>query len=88
MVQSLNFIDLFAGTGGLSEGFIRARYTPLAHIERHKYACNKPKTRGAFHCLKSFDQIVPTKVFSKHEWYCEQIERFKMGIDEFKNIVV
>ena len=56
-VCTLNFIDLFAGAGGLSEGFIRAGYTPLAHIEMDKYACDTLKTRAAYHYLKSTNQL-------------------------------
>ncbi|MDR1007094.1 MAG: DNA cytosine methyltransferase [Campylobacteraceae bacterium] len=33
----MNLIDIFAGAGGLSEGFIRGGFTPLAHIEMDKY---------------------------------------------------
>ena len=53
MSKTLNFIDLFAGAGGLSEGFIRADYNPLAHIEVNGYACDTLRTRAAFHWLKS-----------------------------------
>ncbi|OAV70957.1 Modification methylase HaeIII [Bacteroidales bacterium Barb4] len=53
----LNFIDLFAGAGGLSEGFIRVGYTPLAHIEMDKYACDTLRTRAAFHYLKSQNKL-------------------------------
>ena len=56
-MYTLNFIDLFAGAGGLSEGFIQAGYMPLAHIEMDKYACDTLKTRAAFHWLKNNKQL-------------------------------
>lgn len=48
----LNYIDLFAGAGGLSEGFIREGFYPIAHVEMNKEACDTLKTRLAFHYLK------------------------------------
>ena len=46
-----NYLDLFAGAGGLSEGFIQAGYTPIAHVELDEAACNTLRTRSAFHWL-------------------------------------
>jgi DNA (cytosine-5)-methyltransferase 1 len=62
-MRTIYFIDLFAGAGGLSEGFIRAGYTPLAHIEMDKYACDTLKTRAAFHWLKANNQLQKYKKY-------------------------
>jgi DNA (cytosine-5)-methyltransferase 1 len=69
MAGTLNFIDIFAGAGGLSEGFIRAGYTSLAHIEMDKYACDTLKTRAAFHWLKVNNQLYRYKeyLYNKRE---------------------
>ena len=46
------YLDLFAGAGGLSEGFIQAGYEPVAHVEMDAAACYSLKTRVAYHWLK------------------------------------
>jgi DNA (cytosine-5)-methyltransferase 1 len=56
-MKSLNYIDLFAGAGGLSEGFIRAGFNPIAHVEMNKDACDTIKTRTAYHWLKENKKI-------------------------------
>jgi len=51
------FIDLFAGAGGLSEGFLKAGYQSIAHVEMDTAACNTLRTRTAYHFLKNTGQI-------------------------------
>ncbi|MCF8714419.1 DNA cytosine methyltransferase [Joostella atrarenae] len=48
----MNFIDLFSGAGGLSEGFIKAGFNPIAHVELDSHACNTLETRLVYHKLK------------------------------------
>ena len=53
MKNKINFIDLFSGAGGLSEGFIRQGFNAIAHVEIDKAACNTLLTRTAYHYLNS-----------------------------------
>lgn len=50
--NGLNYIDLFAGAGGLSEGFIQSGYRPVAHVEMNEYAAKTIETRIAYYYLK------------------------------------
>ena len=56
MSRQLNYLDLFAGAGGLSEGFIRAGFKPVAHVEMDPAACFTLRTRMAYHWLKAHDK--------------------------------
>ena len=56
-MSNLNYIDLFAGAGGLSEGFMREGFHPVAHVEMNKEACDTLKTRLAFHHLNQTKKL-------------------------------
>ena len=46
------FIEVFSGAGGLSEGFVRAGFEGIAHVEMNKDACLTLETRAVYHYLK------------------------------------
>ena len=73
--RKLTFIDLFAGAGGLSEGFVNAGFLPIAHVELDKAACNTLLTRVAYNYLRScgkgdlYLKYLDTKSISRDNLY-------------------
>ncbi len=67
MNSSLKYIDLFAGAGGLSEGFIREGFQAIAHVEMDKDACDTLKTRLAYHYLTQNNKLSIYKAYLKNE---------------------
>ena len=68
--NGLSYIDLFAGAGGLSEGFIQSGYRPIAHVEMNEYASQTIETRIAYYYLKGNG-----KIKSYYEYQKGQITR-------------
>ena len=66
MSRKFNYLDLFAGAGGLSEGFMRAGFNPVAHVEMDRAACFTLRTRMAYHWLKENGKL---------EQYAEYLNR-------------
>lgn len=71
--MTYNFIDLFAGAGGLSEGFIQAGFEPIAHVEMENSACNTLKTRACYHYLKNNNEFNIYVSYLKGEISREQL---------------
>ena len=57
LYNMINYIDLFAGAGGLSEGFTACGYHPVAHVEMNSDACLTLKTRACYYYLKNNNQL-------------------------------
>lgn len=56
--KKYTFIDLFAGCGGLSEGFYREGFKALAHVEINHWACETLRTRMKYYGYKDYDKEV------------------------------
>ncbi|WP_432221814.1 DNA cytosine methyltransferase [Flavobacterium sp. TMP13] len=85
-MKKLNFIDLFAGASGMSEGFVKAGYIPVAHIEMNEEACYTIKTRAAYHYLKSKKKLNLYYSYIKKEITREEF--YKNFPDEILNAVI
>lgn len=56
--RKYTFIDLFAGCGGLSEGFYREGFKALAHVEIDHWACESLRTRMKYYGYKQYSKDV------------------------------
>lgn len=52
------FVDLFAGCGGLSEGFYKQGFQALAHVEIDHFACGSLRTRMCHYGYENADRAV------------------------------
>ena len=57
-MKKYKFIDLFAGCGGLSEGFYRQNFEAIAHVEIDKFACKTLKTRMEHYGYKNAESTI------------------------------
>ena len=69
----MNCLDLFSGAGGLTEGFVRAGYNIIAHVEKEFSASLTLKTRIAYHYLKQTNQL---KIY--YSYLNDEISREKL----------
>jgi DNA (cytosine-5)-methyltransferase 1 len=84
--KQLTFIDLFAGAGGLSEGFIRSGYKPVAYVEKDINACLTLKSRLAYHFLKSRNEFQTYVAYLKG--LITRSELYELIPDEIINSVI
>lgn len=69
----MNYIDLFAGAGGLSEGFIQAGFEPIAHVEMNPDAANTLRTRTCYHYLRHIGRLNEYRDYEKGQITKEEL---------------
>ncbi len=65
--RTITYLDLFAGAGGLSEGFASAGFKPLAHVEMNIDACDTLRTRECYYYLKRRKEEIKYKDYLLHK---------------------
>ena len=84
--QRYSFIDLFAGAGGLSEGFLASGFNSIAHVEMDPSACFTLKTRECYYYL-----LQKGKLDIYYKYLKDEIDRdtlYGMVPDEVINTVI
>lgn len=76
--RKYTFVDLFAGCGGLSEGFYREGFKALAHVEMNHWACETLRTRMKHYGYKDVDSAVLECDITSDD-IIEKIERVTNG---------
>jgi len=84
--MAFSYIDIFAGAGGLSEGFRRNGYIPVAHVEMKKEACLTLKTRECFYYLNEHGRIEDYKRYLRKE--ITRDELYEMVPEKVLNSVI
>jgi len=98
--KQTNVLDLFAGAGGLSEGFIRAGCNMIGHVEMDKDSCSTLTTRMIYHALikkgrlneyKNYilgkisrDDLIKKYGLEKER---DSVIQAKIGKDNYQNII-
>ena len=95
-------IDLFAGCGGLSEGFYQAGFDIIAQIEMDKWASESLRTRQLYYELKKIgrsdlykkylkEEITKKEIFTKYPFINEailnRIFQIKIESNNLQNVI-
>ena len=67
MNQIYTFLDLFAGCGGLSEGFYGQGFRAIAHVEKDRYACETLKKRMLYYGYNGAEKSVLQADITNHD---------------------
>mgnify|MGYP000311814220 CR=1 FL=1 len=83
-------VDLFAGAGGLSEGFTQAGIEVISHVEKNTRASETLKTRAMFHELKKKNKLEQYFKYQRNEDISREeiLENYPDILEKINRIVI